>query len=59
MGRCVSEAGHVRRIISVQLVKRQLKFKQNDSMAPRRLPQIVEGAENDGVAMLGQMTGRF
>ena len=59
MGRRVSEAGHVRRIISAQLVKRQLKFKQNDSMAPRRFPQIVEGVENDGVAMLRQMTGRF
>ena len=58
MGRRFSEAGHVRRIISVQLVKRQLKFKKNDSMVPRRLPQTVQDVENAGVALLRQMTGR-
>jgi len=45
IGRRFGEAGHVLRIIPAQLVKPHLKFNQNDSMMPWRLP--VEDAEND------------
>jgi hypothetical protein len=47
IGRRFGEAGHVLRIIPAQFVKPHLKFNQDDSMLPRRLPQRVEDAEND------------
>jgi hypothetical protein len=46
IGRRFGEAGHVLRIIPAQFVKRYLKFNQDDSLMPGRLPQKVEDADH-------------